>query len=65
MEDFQESGNEVKLQVFSICRKLSKLVPPIRLDSNKADETIRYWLPEIPLSLINKYKQEFMEASKD
>ena len=53
-----------KEQVFSICRKLQKLIPPIRLNSLKADETIRYWLPEIPSSLITRYKEEFIEQTR-
>lgn len=55
--------NEAKEQVFSICAKLTKMVPAIPLQSSKADETIRYWLPEVPLGLISLYKKEYIEKN--
>lgn len=62
MEDSQE--NEIKKQIYGICRKLSGMKPPIRLESPKTDETIRYWLPEIPIELISRYKKEYLEENK-
>ncbi len=59
-----ESRDDLKEQVFSICRKLQKMTPMVNLNSPKTDETIRYWLPEISPKLIMLYKKEFIENTK-
>ncbi len=53
-------NEEIKEQVFRLCHKLTKMIPPIDLKSAKADETLRFWLPEISWEDINLYKKEFM-----
>lgn len=52
--------NELKEQVFSICHKLTTLRPPIDLRSKKADETLRFWLPEISWDFIELCKKEYL-----
>ena len=55
---------ESREQVFSICDKLTKLIPPIDLKSKKADETLRFWLPEISWDYIEMYKREFLDQTE-
>jgi len=55
---------ELRDQVFSICQKLTSLRPPIDLKSKKADETLRYWLPEISWNEIELFKKEYISQSE-
>jgi hypothetical protein len=55
---------ESREQVFSICDKLTKLIPPIDLKSKKADETLRFWLPEISWDDIEMFKREFLAQTE-
>ena len=47
-------------EIFSICQSLQKMIPPIDLKSAKADETLRYWLPDLSWDIIDKHKKEFI-----
>lgn len=55
------NGQEtLKCQVYRLCRKLKRMRPPIDLNTEKADETLRFWLPEISWGDIEQYKMEFI-----
>ncbi len=52
----RQTTGELKDQVFRLCRKLSMMNHPINLSSEKADETLCFWLPEISLEDLRLYK---------
>lgn len=60
MEISDEMSEELREQVFSLCRKLTSMIPPINLKSKKADDTLRFWLPEISWNVIELYKKEYI-----
>jgi|GEM_PF-5352925 hypothetical protein len=60
MNSKAESKECSKEQVYRLCQRLSSLRPPIDLRSDKADETLRFWLPEIPWEVIEKFKKEYI-----
>jgi hypothetical protein len=60
-----QAANEENLQaeVFTICKKLEKMVPPVNLKSVKADEIISYWLPEVNPETIKKLKFAYLNKT--
>jgi len=59
-----DSKENSKEQVYKLCQKLASLRPPIDLRSDKADETLRFWLPEISWEEIEKFKKEFIAEGR-
>ena len=59
-----ERTEELREQVFRLCEKLIKMRPSIQLNTQKADETLRFWLPEMTWGDIERYKQEFLKKTE-
>jgi hypothetical protein len=57
-----DQTEELREQVFNICRKLSNLIPPVNLHSEKADETLRFWLPDMSEKDRERFKQEYLAS---
>ena len=56
--------NDLREEVYGICRKLEKMIPPVDLNSLKADEIISYWLPEIHTEVIKRLKRSYLSENK-